>query len=244
MDDINLLISVVNRLRAKGLSLYAAQLDGLVRKYAQDAGFPPIGSEDPLGEMGGEDPAMDPAMDPAAQQQPVPQQPAPEPTPEQQGPEKPNEKNILQRTFFYQFEKWHNILDRELPKFDYLGKGNIDAIRSSLASVHGAFAHAFDKKPNEYDKSAVLKWNEHVNDLVRKMEESQKKKLNETKAVVDAHLLYGTTNRMLDSAKRIFGDDQAFSGVLKAFGDLVRVFSNVVKQTSEQIAQRDLTEVR
>lgn len=242
MDGLNLLITVSNNLRAKGLSLYAAELDKLVRKFAQDAGFPPIGSEDPLGEMGG-DPAA--AMDPMAQpQDPAAAQPAPEPTPEQQGPEKPNEKNTLQRTFFYQFEKWHNVLDRELPKFDYLGKENIDAIRSALSSVHKAFVSAFAKKPSEYDKGAVLKWDEHVNGLVRRMEQSQKMKINETKAVVDSHLLYGTTNRMLDSAQRIFGDDQAFSGVLKGFADLVRVFANVIKQTSEQIAGRDLTEVR
>jgi hypothetical protein len=247
MERLNLLIDVVNSLRAKGLTRYAAWLDGFVRKYAQEGGFPPIGSEDPFADLGGEEspPAapgtgMDLAADPS---QPAAPQPAVS-TPRQQEPERSSEQDALQRTFYYQFEKWHDVLDRELPHFDYLGKENIAAIRSSLAGVHKNFVQAFSDRPNTYDKGAVLKWNAYVNDLVRKMEDSQKKKLNETKAIVDANMLYGTTNRMNESAKRIFGDDPAFSGALRSFADLVRVFANVIQQTSEQVAKRDLTEVR
>lgn len=242
VNDINLLIEVVNSLRAKGLTHYAAQLDKIVRKHAQEAGYPPIGSADPFADVGGAEPAAEmPAQDPNAVQQPQPQ---PQPAAEQQGPEQPNEQNILQRTLYYQFEKWHDVLDRELPHFDYLGKENIAAIRSSLSSVHKAFVQAFIRKPKQYDKGAVLKWNQYVNDLTAKMEASQKKRLNETKAIVDAHLFYDTTQRMYESAQRVFGDDPVFSSALATFGNLVRVFTNVVKSVSEQVAQRDLTEVR
>jgi len=233
MECLNIVISVVNSLRDKGLTHYAAELDRFLCKHAQELkapGMDPLaGLEAAEAEQGGAEP-----MGPMAEI----------PIPEQAKSEVPSERNKLQNTLYYQFERWHGILDRELPKFDYFGKENIAAIRSALSNVHQALRQALQNKPKQYDKQSMDKWSQEIEELVNQMHKSQQAKLDETKAIVDANLLYNTTNRMNESCKRICGDDPTFSNVVQEFDNLMHVFSNVVKSVSEQVAERDLTKVR
>lgn len=244
VNDINTLVSVINSLRVKGLSRYAAELDRFLCKYAQEMG---AGGADPLAALEAADPMGAPTEEPAGAPQMSPTgEPAQVPTLPEVGPESasPSASNKAQRTLFHQFEKWHGVLDRELPKFDYLGQENVDAIRSSLANVHKAFQAAIQNKPAQYEADAIERWNAYINELVQKMHRSQKAKVDKTKAIVDAGMMYDTTKRLYERIQRVGGDDPSMAGVMQEFASLMRVFANVIKQTSEQIAKTDLTEVR
>jgi len=215
----------------------AIELDRILRKNAQALGVPAGG--DPLADLAATDQE---SGDPGVKGQP--ESPMAPMTPPPVEKENSTDDNKFQRTLFYQYEKWHRILDRELPKFDYLGKNNIAAVRSAAANVHKLLEQAFQNKPNEYDKIAVERWDAKTDDLVQRLHDSQKAKLTSTKAIVDAHLLYDTTNRLYESFKRICGKDPAFSGAMQEFTSLMHAFTNVIKSTSEQISHTDLTKAR
>jgi len=230
MKHFNSIVNVINSLRSKGLLQQAVELDHFLRRNAQE-----LGGGNPLADLleadptGGEAP---PEMGDA------PEAPVPE-----QSPQTPEASKAI-CTLYYQFEKWHAILDRELPKFDYLGKENIDALRSSLVNVHRAFERALQNKPRNFDKQQVDRWNQEVEKLVEQMRKSQEAKINPTKAIVDTNLLYNTTNRLSESCKRAAGKESGSGEVAEEFSNLMRVFTNVIKSTSEQVAGQDLTKVR
>jgi hypothetical protein len=234
MEHFNKIVGIINKLRAKGLLSYATELDRFLHRNAQELGAP---GSDPLAalEAGEADAGEIGEAPPAGAALP--------PVPEKAVPETP-EKDEMLYTLYYQFEKWHTILDRELPRFDYFGKQNIAALRSALVNVHKAFQVAIQNKPKKFSKRLMDHWNQEVGKLVQKMHESQKAKLDPTKAIVDAGILYDTTDRLNDSCKRLCGGDPAFGSVLQEFDNLVHVFANVVKSTSEQVAGQDLTKVR
>jgi len=229
--QLNKIVGIINNLRVKGLLSYATELDQFLRRNAQELGAP---GADPLATLEGGEAEMGGV--------PPPAEAAPLPTPEQV-PETP-EKDEMLYTLYYQFEKWHSILDRELPKFDYFGKQNIAALRSALVNVHKAFQIAIQNKPKKFSKPLMDRWNREVDQLVQRMHESQKAKLDPTKAIVDANMLYDTTDRLNESCKRLCGGDSVFTSVIQEFDNLVHVFANVVKSTSEQVAGQDLTKVR
>lgn len=250
MRDLNTLVSTINSLSLKGLYSEAAFLSRFLRKYGQQLGAPteealPGGGapqEDPLGALDQAEEAFDTVQDEMGQK-PQPQQQGPSadlPTEEEVSPEKAR----MERSLYYKWEKWHEILDEELPKYDYLEDQNIEAIRSSLAKVHRAFEQAIQSRTTEYDREQVNEWNAYVNQLVERMHDIQTKKLDRTRAIVDAYMLYGTTNRLFDEFKRIAGHDTTFSNVLAEFSNLVHVFTQVIKRVPEQISGEDLTRTR
>lgn len=247
MKYLNLLVSTINSLSNKGMVVEAGLLNRFLHKYAQDLGAPapegvPPGEADPLQEdsFATQDP-MGGQLPPQGEMQ----QPMKEPTPElPQEEEVSPERAKMQRTLYYRFEKWHDILDNELPKYEYLEKHNIDAIRSSLSAVHRAFQQAVSNRTQDFDREQVNEWNDQMNRLVDRMHEVQGTKLDRTRAIVDAYMLYGTTNRLFEDFKRIAGHDTTYANVLKEFGDLMRVFSQVIKQVPEQVAGEDLTRIR
>jgi len=101
MNHLNAVINVINSLRAKGLLHYAVELDGFLRRNAQELGeVDPLAALEDMGTGAGEEVMI--------------------PMPEQQKATPEASKMLC--TLYYQFEKWHAILDRELPRFDYFGK--------------------------------------------------------------------------------------------------------------------------
>ena len=198
------------------------------------------GQADPMADpmRGGQAPGD--IQDEMRQQQPEQEQESELPTEEEVSPEKAS----MQRSVYYKWEKWHEVLDEELPKYDYLEEQNIEAIRSALSKVHRAFQQAIQSRTQEFDREQVNEWNAYVNQLVERMHEVQKTKLDRTRAIVDSYMLYGTTNRLFDEFKRVMGHDTTFSNVLTEFSDLINVFVQVIKQVPEQISQQDLTKVR
>jgi len=161
-------------------------------------------------------------------------------------PEKPAPKGQtkLQQTLYYQFDKWHSVLDRELPKFRYLGEQNIDAVRSALAKVHKAFQQVMRAQPMQYDRAALQGWNERIDKIVQQMKKSQSAPVSRTKAITDAHLLSDTTKNLYEQFQRLCGKDDKFKAVGAEFSNLIPTLDNVIKSTSEEIAKQDLTEVR
>lgn len=227
MKYLNSIVNVINNLRSKGLLQHAAELDHFLRRNAQE-----LGGMDPLAELAAADPTggeLPPDMGGA-------------PTPEQ-APQTPEASKVI-CTLYYQFEKWHAILDRELPKFDYFGKQNIAALRSALVNVHKAFDRAMQNKPRHFDKQQVESWNREIDKTVEQMRQSQQAKLDPVKAIVDANLLYSTTNRLSESCKRISGKEVGANEITQEFSNLMHVFANIIKSTSEQVAGQDLTKVR
>jgi len=227
---INLLINTINRLRTKGLVHHASTLDGFLHKNAQELGG--LGDVDALEQelagdaaRGGDEPSV-----PAA-------------PPETEKPA-PKEQAKLQHALYYQFEKWHSVLDRELPKFRYLGEQNIDAIRSAFAKTHKTFQQAMQAEPMQYDKAALQKWNEQIDKIAQQMKKSQSAPVSRTKAITDAHLLSDTTNNLHDQFERLCGEDEKFKAVGAEFSNLIHTLDNVIKNTSEEIAKQDLTQVR
>jgi hypothetical protein len=229
MRHLNSIINVINSLRSKGLLHHAAELDRFLRRNAQE-----LGGGNPLADLLD----ADPTGGEAPPEGETPEVPAPE-----QAPQTPEASKAI-CTLYYQYEKWHAILDRELPKFDYFGKENIGALRSSLSNVHKAFDRALQNKPRNFDKQQVDRWNQEVDKIVQQMKQSQQAKLDPTKAIVDANLLYNTTNRLSESCKRIAGSEPGLNEIVQEFSNLMHVFTNIIKSTSEQVAGQDLTKVR
>lgn len=241
MRYTNVIVDVISSLRKKGMLNSAYVLSSFLSKYAQevadldtaDATAPAAPGEDPLKDLeedaislGGQEPPE------AATETAIPESTV------------PSEQAVLQRVLFYQFNKWHSILDRELPKFDYLGEENIDAIRSSLANVHKTMSQVMQNNKSEIDKEIISKWDGEIQKVLFKIRQSQKAKINETKAKVDAFLLYGTTNLLYKKFERLCENDSAFAAVKVEFEGLMNVFANVIKNVSEEIAKTDLTEMR
>lgn len=235
MNSLNALISVVNSLRAKGLGQLASRLDLILHKNAQELGDlglqdlgidadPNVGGEEPMGEEPAEEPA------------------APEAQPTET--EVPDELAELQRTFFYQFEEWHRLIDRELPHFDYLGEDNINNLRHTFSNVHRALQEAMESRTADYSKDAAETFDAQLEAITRRLEESKRATINATKAKVDSALLYGTTKRLHDAFKRCCKNDALFAKANQEFDVLMRVFAMIIQNTAEEIAKTDLTEVR
>lgn len=237
---INLLVSVVNSLRAKGLLQHASHLDSLIVRNAQELdslGDEAKSLENLVGISEGSD----------RQTEETPEVPTSEQKNSQKQPSSSDDTKelaTLQHTLYYQFQKWHSVLDRELPKFGYLGETGIDAIRTALANVHKTFEQVIASRSPKYDKVALDKWNTQIEEIVKQMKKSQSIPVSKTKAIVDSQLLYNTTNGLYKQFQRLCGKDQAFNPVAQEFSNLIHTFTNVIQNNSEEIAGKDLTEVR
>jgi hypothetical protein len=96
----------------------------------------------------------------------------------------------------------------------------------------------------QYDKVTLQKWNEQIDKIVQQMKKSQSAPVSRTKAIADAHLLSDTTNNLHEQFQRLCGQDNRFKTVSVEFNNLIHTLDNVIKNTSEEIAKQDLTEVR
>lgn len=246
MRYINLMIQTINTLREKCLFRQAAALDGILYRNAQE-----LGDLDPSGEfdLGGGESATDLGGDTdlGDEEQDIdfsPNEEPAEPEKELVTEDVSPAQEKMQRTLYYMFVKWHQVLDRELPEFEYFGEENVDAIRSQLRNTRQSFEAAMERRQAHFDKQSIDNWNEEVQQKVYRMHKSQKMPLNETKAKVDAFLLYRPTKDLYDKFLRLCKDDDTFSNVEQEFRSLIHVFSNVIKNTSEEIAEVDLTEER
>lgn len=241
MHCTDVLISVIAGLRDKGLYGEARTVADFLTKYAQDLpSLKDVAIPDKEGPVPTEEGEAAPEAPGGAEdvEQAVPEMP--EAPAEQMSPE----KAALQYTLYHQFDKWHTVLDQELPKFSYLGEENIDALRSALSSVHRLFQNALEGKQAAFDKEVIAKWDAELKKILGKMRQSQKMELTPTKAKIDAFLLYEPTANLHRRFERVIGDDPAFENVKREFDSLMNVFSNIVKKVSEDIAKTDLTEIR
>lgn len=226
MDCLNLLIQTVNTLRSKGATSYASQLHGFIRKNAQE-----------LGDLGLDDMGL--GGDEGGEEQ-TPETPQPEAVQTEVSPE----QGEIQRTFFYIFQQWHRILDRELPHFDYFGEQNIDNLRHTLSNVHRALEQAMQSRTMQYNKEMAQTFDVQFEDIESRLKKSRQAEVNATKAKVDAALLYGTTKRLHEMFIRCCAEDGLFARAAQEFGVLMRVFAMMIQNISEDIARTDLTEVR
>lgn len=232
MNCLNMLVQIVNGLNAKAEVQQAFRLRTFIRRNAQELA----------------DLQLDPASFGLEEEQAVPGQEEQAPQQQQpdvpERPQKPVSPDIgeIQNTLLYMFVKWHSVLDRELPRFDYLGEDHIDALRSALSNVHRTLAQAVgDNK--RFSKAEADEWDAEVERLVQRMHQSQKYPVNETKAKVDAFLLYRPTLDLHKKFLRITEDDPKFAEAAKEFSSLINTFANVIKNI-EDIAKVDLTESR
>lgn len=232
------------------MTVEAGILSRFLRKYAQELGAPqmeetpPGGEEDPLATLNQAVDSLD-GQDQQQQQdqtQEQMQQPALPELPEEE--EVSPERAQMQRTLYYKFEKWKEVLDNELPKYEYLEKENIEAILSALSTVHKLFEQAISNRTRDFNREDVNEWNDQINRAVTRMHEIQPTKVDRTRAIVDAYMLYGTTNRLFDEFKRVAGHDATYANVLQEFSNAIRVFAQVIKQVPEQVSKEDLTKIR
>jgi len=229
MSYLNLIIDTVNSLRAKGKTLFAAELDQFLRKNAQDLGN--------LVDME-ETPAPEEAPQEEAPQEELLTEPI-EPVKEEV-----DVQAKLERTLHYQFGEWHSIIDRMLPKFDYFGDDNIQNLRHTFSHVAKVFEQAMEGQESNFDNVYMETFKARMSNVKDQLKESIDAKLDETKAKLDASLLYGETEKLHKSFKRITKEDPRFAKVGTEFGNLMRVFALIIQNVSEAIAKTDLTEVR
>lgn len=231
MHYIDLMINTISSLRNKGLYKEASCVKDFLCKYAQNVANMSDNPADAAADL-----ESDLGIEPEEESLPIGAQ--------EKVQVQSDELPKMQRTLYYQFEKWHNVIDRELGEFDYFSADFIDAILAAFANVHKVFEQAMANVSTDFDKSMVDSWNSEIARITQKMHQSQNSEINETKAKVDSFLLYDTTDLLYKKFNRLCAQDGNFAAVKAEFDSLMHAFTNVIQNISEEIAKVDLTKTR
>jgi hypothetical protein len=95
----------------------------------------------------------------------------------------------------------------------------------------------------QYDQEALVTYEQHLQNLQKEADRSKKMKLTPIKVKIDKFLLYNEFEIILKKIERHYDAGlKELQPVLKKARSVRDAFSNIIQQTSEEIAHADLIE--
>ena len=230
MQYLDSLKEIANELDQQGLMHQADRIDSYLRKIAQEA-MP----ADPMAAPLPADPMLEPAPEMASESA-------------QDAPSSPAQKAVDEKTArltFLMFKKLQDVYVKHLPDFDYFGKENIKIIQSSFDHLTNLMKTVLRGKTAEYDIDSLSNYSAHLHNIERELERSKKMKITPAKVKIDKFYLYEELEVLVRKLERLYnkGEFPELNPVMKKARSVRDAFANVIKQTSEQIANTDLIEI-
>jgi hypothetical protein len=171
----------------------------------------------------------------------------PAPTPDLSIPTEPTIENkdlgYLSRTTFLMLSELRDFYVRNLPEFRYFGEANLKILQAAFDQLTTMYQVLLRNTSKQYDQEALATYEQHLQNLQREVDRSKKMKLTPIKVKIDKFLLYNEFEIILKKIERHYDAGlKELQPVLKKARSVRDAFSNIIQQTSEEIAHADLIE--
>ncbi len=242
MDYINQIKQIANQLDRQGFLKQADLLDKYLYLFAQNA------------------PAMPPAPEAAEEMAPgegdqSPEDPEATPAPLEDAlsdltedmPEESDEsretKEKMARTTFLMLSDLRDFYVRNLQDFQYFGEDNIKTLQAAFDQLVTMYKVLLRNIPKHYNEDATRTYDKHLKNLQKEVDRSKKMRLTPVKVKIDKFLLHNEFEILLRKIERHYDDGlKELQPVLRKARSVRDAFSNIIQQTSEEVAHADLIE--
>lgn len=162
---------------------------------------------------------------------------------ESQQTEKKEDNGI--QTTYKMFKELHEFYRENLEVLNYLGEDKVQIIINAFDQFMNMFKIVLKNVKGDQHNESIDSYRAHLRKNKREVDRSAKMRVTPTKLKVDKFLFFDELEVMISKLERIYEKNKEVNDlnqVIKKARVVLNSFSNVLKQTSEEIANMDLLE--